>query len=104
MRDKSKPRPAFSRAEIDFLLDYMKSWIGNGIRMEKESRPLLRDYVEMLFYTGMRHGTEAMNIHWHHIEWHTDKGVRYIRIWVNGKTGGRWLIAKHKATGLHPLW
>jgi integrase len=23
--------------------------------------------------------------------------VRYIRIWVDGKTGGRWLIAKHAA-------
>jgi len=23
--------------------------------------------------------------------------VRYLRIWVDGKTGGRWLIAKHKA-------
>lgn len=103
--DKSKPRPAFSRAEIDFLLDYMKGWISKGIRMEKESRPLLRDYVEMLFYTGMRHGTEAMNIHWNHIEWHTDKGVRYIRIWVNGKTGGRWLIAKHRAIEpLQRLW
>lgn len=103
--DKSKPRPAFNRQEIDFLLDYMKDWIHKGIRMEKESRPLLRDYVEVLLYTGMRHGTEAMNICWKHIEWHTDKGVRYIRIWVSGKTGGRWLIAKHKAIeALQRLW
>jgi integrase len=58
---------------------------------------LLRDYVEMLLYTGMRHGTEAMGICWNNIEWHTHKGVRYLRIWVNGKTGGRWLIAKHAA-------
>jgi len=63
----------------------------------REIRPLLRDYVEMLLYTGMRHGTEAMGIRWRDIEWHTDKGVRYLRIWVDGKTGGRWLIAKHKA-------
>jgi integrase len=51
----------------------------------------------MLLLTGMRHGTEAMGICWKHIEWHTDKGVRYLRIWVDGKTGGRWLIAKHRA-------
>jgi integrase len=38
-----------------------------------------------------------MGICWKHIEWHTDKGVRYLRIWVDGKTGGRWLIAKHRA-------
>jgi integrase len=31
------------------------------------------------------------------LEWHTDKGVRYLRILVDGKTGGRWLIAKHRA-------
>jgi integrase len=60
-------------------------------------RPLLRDYVEMLLLTGMRHGTEALGICWKHIEWHTDKDIRYLRIWVNGKTGGRWLIAKHRA-------
>lgn len=24
-------------------------------------------------------------------------GVRYLRIWLDGKTGGRWLIAKHAA-------
>ena len=31
------------------------------------------------------------------LEWHTKSGVRYLRVWVDGKTGGRWLIAKHKA-------
>lgn len=103
--DKSKPRPAFNRREIDFLLEYMKDWITKGGRLADEFRPLLRDYVELLLYTGIRHGTEAMNINWKHIEWHTDKGVRYIRIWVSGKTGGRWLIAKHRAIEpLQRLW
>jgi integrase len=51
----------------------------------------------MLLYTGMRHGTEAMGIRWRDLEWHTKDGVRYLRIWVDGKTGGRWLIAKHSA-------
>jgi integrase len=31
------------------------------------------------------------------LEWHTKDGVRYLRVWVDGKTGGRWLIAKHRA-------
>jgi integrase len=65
--------------------------------VEQEIRPLLRDYIEMLLYTGMRHGTEAMGIRWRDLEWHTKDGVRYLRVWVDGKTGGRWLIAKHKA-------
>lgn len=96
--EKGTTRPAFSEEEITQLLAFMEGWQHEGLRaVEKEMRPLLRDYIEMLLLTGMRHGTEAMGICWKHIEWHTDKGVRYLRIWVNGKTGGRWLIAKHKA-------
>jgi integrase len=96
--EKGTTRPAFSEEEITLLLAFMETWQYKGLRdVEKEIRPLLRDYIEMLLLTGMRHGTEAMGICWKHIEWHTDKGVRYLRIWVDGKTGGRWLIAKHRA-------
>jgi len=96
--EKGTTRPAFSEEEIKHLLAFMETWQHEGLRaVEKEMRPLLRDYVEMLLLTGMRHGTEAMGICWRHLEWHTDKGVRYLRIWVDGKTGGRWLIAKHRA-------
>jgi integrase len=95
---KSKPRPAFTRQEINFLLKYMVNWIDGGRSVAtREIKPLLRDYVEILLYTGIRHGTEAMNMRWKHLEWYTDQGVRYLRIWVSGKTGGRWLIAKHQA-------
>jgi integrase len=95
---KGTPRPAFSEQEINQLLLFMDTWQHGGAKpIEREMRPLLRDYVEMLLLTGMRHGTEAMGIRWRHLEWHTDKGVRYLRVWVDGKTGGRWLIAKHRA-------
>ncbi|MCM2340109.1 tyrosine-type recombinase/integrase [Rhodoferax sp.] len=95
---KSTSRPAFGKDEVAKLLQFMQTWAEQGrLSVEREMRPLLRDYVEMLLLTGMRHGTEAMGICWKHIEWHTDKGVRYLRIWVDGKTGGRWLIAKHRA-------
>jgi len=95
---KSTSRPAFSEDEVAKLLQYMPTWAEHGrLAVEREMRPLLRDYVEFLLLTGMRHGTEAMGICWKNIEWHTDKGVRYLRIWVDGKTGGRWLIAKHRA-------
>ncbi|WP_416548453.1 tyrosine-type recombinase/integrase [Limnohabitans sp. DCL3] len=96
--EKGTTRPAFSEEEIVKLLAFMETWQHEGLRVvEKEMRPLLRDYIEMLLLTGIRHGTEAMGICWRHIEWHTDKGVKYLRIWVDGKTGGRWLIAKHRA-------
>lgn len=95
---KGKTRPAFSKEEIDVLLPFMEQWSQQGrLAVEREIRPLLRDYVEMLLYTGVRHGTEAMGIRWRDLEWHTKDGVRYLRVWVDGKTGGRWLIAKHKA-------
>lgn len=96
--EKGKTRPAFSKEEIDALFVFMEDWQHKGrMSIETQIRPLLRDYVEMLLLTGMRHGTEAMGIRWKNIEWHTKDGVRYLRIWVDGKTGGRWLIAKHRA-------
>jgi integrase len=95
---KGSTRPAFSGEEMASLLEFMNEWQHKGrLSVEREMRPLLRDYVELLLYTGIRHGTEAMNIRWKDIEWHTKDGVRYLRIWVSGKTGGRWLIAKHAA-------
>ena len=95
---KSTPRPAFIAEEVEQLLAYMQSWIKEGrFSVEHETRPLLRDYVEMLLLTGMRHGTEAMGLCWNHCEWHWSKEQRYLRLWVDGKTGPRWLIAKHRA-------
>lgn len=96
--EKGKTRPAFTEQEVQQLLTFMDVWQTQGrMAVERDIRPLLRDYIEILMYTGMRHGTEAMGICWNNIEWHTHKDVRYIRIWVDGKTGGRWLIAKHAA-------
>jgi integrase len=37
-----------------------------------------------------------MNVEWRHCEWYVVDGVKYLRIYVNGKTGGRYLIAKHE--------
>ncbi len=91
-------RGFISELEINRLLVFMETWAQQGrLAVKREMRPLLRDYVEMLLLTGMRHGTEALGICWRHLEWHTDKGVRYLRVWVDGKTCGRWLIAKHRA-------
>jgi len=95
---KSTPRPAFTAEEVEQLLAYMQGWISVGrFSVENETRPLLRDYVEMLLLTGMRHGTEAMGLCWNHCEWYLSKGARYLRLWVDGKTGPRWLIAKHRS-------
>jgi integrase len=62
-------------------------------------RLLSRDYIELLAATGMRSGKESLNIKWKHVEWYVDirTGKRYLRIWVTGKTGARYLIAKNRA-------
>lgn len=95
---KSRARPGFTMAEIDQLLAFMPTWVEGGHRHTgRQIKLLLRDYVELLLTTGMRCGKESMNMLWQHIEWHADQEQRYLRIWVSGKTGGRWLIAKHRA-------
>ena len=99
---KGKTRPAFTEQEINTMLVFMETWQQTGrSSVEHEIRPLVRDYVEMLLLTGMRDGTEAMGICWKDIEWHTHKYVKYLRVWVSGKTGGRWLIAKQRAIHAH---
>jgi integrase len=45
--------------------------------------------------TGVRHGTEALPLRWKHLQWHWIGDKKYLRIWVSGKTGPRYLIAKN---------
>jgi integrase len=94
--DRGEARPAFTREESVHLLEFMKSWEKTGrLAIERLSHPLCRAYVEFLLYTGIRHGTEAIPLRWRHIQWHWIGDKRYLRIWVSGKTGPRYLIAKN---------
>jgi len=99
---RAQSRPAFTAEEIAELRAFMVGWADGATRgRATEMRLLLRDYVELLILTGMRHGTEAMRIRWRHCDWYADAdGVRYLRIWVSGKTGERRLIAKHTAVSV----
>jgi len=97
---KGVARPGFSREELVKLLEFLAAWsLGGERKNHRDTRLLLRDYVEILLATGMRSGRESMNMLWRHVQWYVDAktNVRYLRIWVSGKTGGRWLIAKHGA-------
>jgi integrase len=104
---KGKTRPAFSRQEIEYLFEYLEDYsLGGHSKLAKEMRLLSRDYIELLVGTGMRSGKESQKIKWKHIEWYVDANTskRYLRIWVTGKTGARYLIAKNKAEeALHRL-
>ncbi len=96
---KSKARPGFTAEEVQRLLAFLPEWAEGSAHRHtgRQIRLLLRDYIEVLLATGMRCGKESLNMLWQHIEWHRDGEQRYLRIWVSGKTGGRWLIAKHRA-------
>jgi len=89
-------RPAFSEAEIVQLLAFMPSWELAGHRSRTRSiRHLCRAYVEFLLFTGVRTGTETMPLRWKYLQWHYISSQKYLKIWVSGKTGPRYLIAKH---------
>jgi integrase len=95
--DKGAPRPAFSEQEINQLKAAIPSWIGAALNERNEqTRYLISIYIELLLSTGIRHGTEAMPIRWKHLQWHWIGDKKYLRIWVSGKTGPRYLIAKTK--------
>lgn len=94
---KSETRPTFSFQEYRLLHRRLREWCKTG-RTEKTrwKRELLRDYVLVLSNTGIRHGTEMMNLKWKHVTWfENEKKERFIQFTVNGKTGSRQLIGRH---------
>jgi integrase len=92
---KSQPRPAFSAEEITELLSYTETWQKSSYTDRTAMmRTLCSYYIEFLVNTGVRHGTEALPLSWKHLQWHWIGNKKYLRIWVSGKTGPRYLIAK----------
>lgn len=93
--EKGSPRPAFNKEEIDHLLGFMPEWEKGGFMpIFSDFRKLCRCYVEFLLYTGIRQGTESLPLRWKHLQWHWIGEKRYLRIWVSGKTGPRYLIGR----------
>jgi len=93
--DRAEIRPAFNQQEVDYLLEYMRDWERFGRNQRSNHmRRLCRVYVEFLLGTGIRQGTESMPIRWRSLQWHWIGEKRYLRVWVSGKTGPRYLIAR----------
>ena len=92
---KAKARPNFSQDEYKQLTAYMVNWAKEGhTEKTRMMRELLRDYVLILANTGIRHGTEALNLKWKNVEWVRKGNERYLLFAVSGKTGSRSLIAR----------
>jgi hypothetical protein len=93
----SERRADFTNIEYRSLYQYMRTWVRearNG--NEKEMRNLLRDYVLILANTGLRAGTETMNLKWRHITFVKHKDKKYLTLNVNGKTGSREIQVRHR--------
>ena len=93
--EKSERRPDFTREEYRTLIRKLPSWIEAGkAGKPTDMRHLMRDYVLILANTGMRHGTEALNLMWKHVTLFEDGGQQYLEMSVTGKTGRRDIICR----------
>jgi integrase len=94
---RSQPLPAFSKEEMKELLCYTETWQKSSYtERTRLMRTLCIAYIKFLMNTGVRHGTEALRLRWKHLQWHWIGNKKYLRGWVSGKTGPRYLIAKHE--------
>lgn len=92
---KSIARPAFTNEEVREILGYLETWQKSSYTDRTAlMRTLCGEYIQFLLYTGVRHGTEALPLRWQHMQWHWVGNKKYLRIWVSGKTGPRYLIAR----------
>ena len=93
--EKSERRPDFTREEYATLIRKMPSWINLGkAGKPTDMRHLMRDYVLIMANTGMRHGTEALNLKWKHVTLFEEKDLEYLEMSVSGKTGRRDIICR----------
>ena len=93
---KSERRPDFTLEEYTRLYRGMRKWV-KAARKGNETvlRRILYEYVLVLSNTGIRAGTEAMNLRWRNVYHFEEDGKRYLALKVNGKTGQREVIARH---------
>ena len=93
--EKSERRPDFTREEYATLIRKLPSWIKQGkAGKPTDMRYLMRDYVLIMANTGMRHGTEALNLRWKHVTLFEEKDLQYLEMSVSGKTGRRDIICR----------
>ncbi len=83
----SDRRPTFTESEYDALVLAMRAWAKEARKgYETQARNILRSYVLILANTGIRAGTEAMNLKWKHIFYDTINGKQTLTFAVKGKT------------------
>lgn len=98
---KTTNRDDFTLEEYIELCSYMRKWQRKARDgHEMEVRSLLRDYVLLLANTGIRPGTEGMNLKWQHIMFTKIDNVEYLTLNINGKKKeNRAIQVRHKVAG-----
>lgn len=92
----SERRPDFTKEEYQLLVKEMRAWVKEAREgNEKLVRNLLRDYVLVLANSGMRAGTETMNLKWQHISIAKNGAKQYLLLNINGKAGHREVPVRH---------
>jgi len=109
---KTGRRPDFTLEEYKLLYIGMRDWVTEARKGNEETlRRILRDYIQVLFHTGIRAGTEGMSIKWSSIKFFNENEEQYLAIDVRGKTGSREVICRHstiryldRLRKLNPEW
>ena len=90
---KGQARNWFNLQEYGYLWRYMVHWSKKGeSKKSMWMRELLRDYVLILANTGMRSGTEALNLKWNNISINKEQDIKFSL--QKGKNGARELYAR----------
>jgi integrase len=76
----------------------LKGWVADGRKgNESRLRQVLRDYILIIANSGIRAGTEGMNLKWRSVYFYEKDGAKYLAMRVNGKTGEREVTLRHGA-------
>ena len=94
---KTESRGSFTADEYRTIYTALRSYHkSTAVEKAAATRETLHNYVLFLANTGVRHGTEALNLRWRNIEWHTKGDDKYLAISVDGKTKKRTAIARDR--------
>lgn len=94
---KTQSRGTFSLEEYEKIYKDLRTYHEKTFHPSaRETREVMRNYVLFLANTGIRHGTEALNLKWNNIAWITKGDDRYLAIYPSGKTGPREAIARDR--------
>lgn len=78
---KTKNRGIFTKEEYKTIYEAPRSFHKGSVNpMIQAKREVLRNNVLVLANTGMRHGTEALNLKWKHLLWIKDGDETYLAL------------------------